>query len=563
MTRSGVKPFRPPSHLAVRPENRASSLRVSPRDESNKNKSYEQNSLNILLLEDEEAHIQLILRVFESRADVRLTVARTLREARTRLAADTPDLMIIDLLLPDGRGIDLLKETRRNGSLFPAVIMTSHGDEAVAVEAMKAGALDYFVKSVESFANMPRLADRAIREWDHIAERRAAEERLRESNRQLRESEERLRVADRAKSEFLTNMSHELRTPMTVFMTAVDLLLQVDEVPEHRQLLEMADTAAHRLLNLIDDILDVSQIDAGRLKIRQEPFDLSVCVQRAADMFTLQARRKNLKLAVEIAPDVPPIVTGDPDRLGQILVNLIGNAVKFTHKGEVTISVQADRQRLHFAVRDTGIGIPQEKMHLLFQTFTQVDSSLTRRFGGTGLGLAISKRLAELMRGSVKAESREGEGSTFVLTVPLLPGDRTVPADPKGTTVPIGGACHIRVLIAEDDPAIQRLVTMILSRRGYQVVTAESGHDAVAKWQNGDIDVILMDVQMPDMGGLEATGQIRALEEAEGRHTCIIAMTAHARKEDEQACISAGMDGFLAKPVRISAVVEAIESCFV
>jgi signal transduction histidine kinase len=523
-----------------------------------------QNILNILLLEDEEAHSQLILRAFESRADVRLTVARTLREARARLAAGTPDLVIMDLLLPDGTGIELLEESRRNGAIFPAVIMTSHGDEAIAVEAMKAGALDYLVKSEESFSHMPHFVDRALREWHHITERRAAEERLRESNRQLRESEERLRVANQAKSEFLTHMSHELRTPMTVFMTAVEYLLQIDEAPERRRLLEMADTSAQRLLNLIDDLLDVSRIDAGHLEIRQEPFDLRACVRRAADMFSLQARNKNLKLAVEIAPEVPATVAGDLDRLGQILVNLIGNAVKFTHKGGVTIAVHATNQRLHFAVRDTGIGIPRDKMPLLFRTFTQIDSSLTRKYGGTGMGLAISKGLAELMGGSINAQSREGEGSTFFLTVPLHPADsRTAPVDAEGLSVANDKAQQIRVLVAEDDPSIQKLITMIVAKRGYQVVSAESGHDAVAKWKNGDIDVILMDVQMPGMGGLEATGQIRAREEAEeGRHTCIIALTAHARKEDEQACLSAGMDGFLPKPVKMGAVFAAIERCF-
>jgi PAS domain S-box-containing protein len=245
-----------------------------------------------------------------------------------------------------------------------------------------------------------------------ITEQRRTEDELKAATQAAEE-------ASRAKSEFLANMSHEIRTPMTVFMAAIEHLLNIDRNPDRLKLLEMADKSAERLRALIEDILDFSRIEARRIELEEEPFELRACVLDALEMFALPAREKNLKLEADLAQDIPPIVVGDSDRLGQVLVNLLANAVKFTPQGEIGISVRPVGGFLEFSVADTGIGIPEAKRDRIFQSFSQVDSSFTRRYGGTGLGLAICKGLVELMGGEISFESREGEGSVFTFTIPL------------------------------------------------------------------------------------------------------------------------------------------------
>jgi PAS domain S-box-containing protein len=240
----------------------------------------------------------------------------------------------------------------------------------------------------------------------------------------LKEAKTAAEEASRAKSEFLANMSHEIRTPMTVFMAAIEHLLQIDDDPQRRHVLGMADQSAKRLRTLIDDILDLSRIESGKIEIEEASFDLRACVGETVEMFALQAREKKLRIELEVSAEVPPRVVGDVGRLGQVLINLVGNAVKFTPAGEIRVRVQPQGDRLVFSVADTGIGIPEEKRALLFQNFTQVDSSFTRKYGGSGLGLAISRGLVELMGGEISVSSREGKGSVFTFAVPLKSAGR-------------------------------------------------------------------------------------------------------------------------------------------
>jgi signal transduction histidine kinase/ActR/RegA family two-component response regulator len=390
---------------------------------------------------------------------------------------------------------------------------------------------------------------------ENITERKRVEEEVIEAKAAAEE-------ASRAKSEFLANMSHEIRTPMTVFMAAIEFLLQIDRDPERRRLLEMADQSAQRLLSLIDDILDFSRIEARKVDVDEEPVDLRECVRRAVDMFILAAREKNLRLETEISSAVPDIVICDPTRLGQILTNLIGNAVKFTHEGGVHVQVRTRGDFLEFSVVDTGIGIPEEKRDLLFESFTQVDSSFTREFGGTGLGLAISKGLVDLMGGEIHVRSLEGKGSVFTFVIPLKKAEAQpeTPDEPprkdSGKEVPAA-----RILLAEDDPMIRDTITLMLAQRGWETETAETGRDAVGKWERGNFDLVLMDLQMPEMNGLEATRAIREKEAGGERHTCIIALTAHARREIREDCLNAGMDRVLTKPVQLNDLYSAIADC--
>jgi PAS domain S-box-containing protein len=387
-----------------------------------------------------------------------------------------------------------------------------------------------------------------------ITDRKEAEKALQETKAAAEE-------ASRAKSEFLANMSHEIRTPMTVFMAAIEHLLQIDRNPDRRHLLEMADQSAGRLRALIDDILDFSRIEARKIDLEEEPFDLGACVREAVNMFALQAKNKNVRLECEMAPEIPETIVGDSDRLSQVLINLIGNAVKFTHEGEVRVSVQPRGDFVEFAVADTGIGIPEEKRELLFESFTQADSSFTRKFGGTGLGLAISKGLVDLMGGVISVRGRQGQGSVFSFTVPSKRAQTQSGAPVEDLPGEADNVSAARILLAEDDPMIRNMIALMLARRGWQAETAENGREAVEKWERGDFDLLLMDLQMPEMNGLETTRTIRQKESGGEKHTWIIGLTAHARREIRDDCLDAGMDRVLTKPIQVNDLYSAISDC--
>jgi PAS domain S-box-containing protein len=403
-----------------------------------------------------------------------------------------------------------------------------------------------------------------------VTERLRAETRIRETMERLRlvteaaeDAKGAAEEATRAKSEFLANMSHEIRTPMTVFMGAIELLLQDDQDPAHRTLLKMAEQSAQRLRSLIDDILDLSRIEARGMEVEEVDFEIRSCVRSAVGLFALAAREKNLQLEAEVASEVPQWVVGDPGKLGQVLINLIGNALKFTSEGGIRVTVLRYIDTLEFAVADTGIGIPEQKQHLLFQSFSQTDSSFQRQYGGSGLGLAISKGLVELMGGEIAVQSQEGRGSVFTFTLPLQSsaGFRSAAPAESPSAEPASKTSAARILLAEDDAMIQEMVKMVLVRDGWQTETVETGREAVEKWAGGDFDLILMDLQMPAMNGIEATRIIREREAAKEKRTCIIGLTAHARREITDECLKAGMDRVLTKPLQMSDLYTAIERC--
>ena len=386
---------------------------------------------------------------------------------------------------------------------------------------------------------------------------------LKQTERELQEARQAAEAATRAKSDFLANMSHEIRTPMTIFLGALEHLLQIEKNPEHRTLLEMADKSARSLRGLINDILDFSQIEAGHVGIHETPFDLRGWVDDAVEMFILAARKKNLRLTTQVAEDVPAIVRGDPVRLGQVLTNLVGNAVKFTDQGEVAVNVEISENLLEFRVADTGIGIPEKKHNLLFKSFSQVDASFHRRHGGSGLGLAISKNLVELMGGKISFHSREGEGSTFRFTIPLKTIQEAANGAGEDTTAGTSRSSPAvgRILLAEDDPMIREVILISLARSGWEADTAASGREAVDKWRQAGYQLILMDLQMPEMDGLEATREIRRQETTQTAKVCIIGFTAHARQTTVDACLEAGMDDVLTKPVQMSTLQTAVAKC--
>jgi PAS domain S-box-containing protein len=378
---------------------------------------------------------------------------------------------------------------------------------------------------------------------------------------ELRQAKETAEAATRVKGQFLANMSHELRTPMAGLLGMLDLALLGELSAEQRGYLEKVKKSANSLLRILNDILDFSRIEAGMLSFAREPFLLHELVRTAVDQFDHEARRKGLNLVLEVAQSTPKLMEGDEGRVRQILLNLVGNAVKFTERGLVTVRVAAGeltadgRREVTFTVSDTGIGIVGDKRQAIFRPFSQTDASHTRRFSGTGLGLAISKEVAEWMGGTISFTSEPEVGSTFVVTLPLREAEAAAPAaTPSPTAGPMpapaaAGAAKPRLLVAEDDQIIREILGRMLRQSGLDFDCVTNGEEAVKMWAIGGYDLVLMDVQMPRIDGFVATSAIRVLEEARGGHVPIVALTAHAYPTDQQKCLDAGMDAYVAKPI--------------
>jgi signal transduction histidine kinase/HPt (histidine-containing phosphotransfer) domain-containing protein len=518
----------------------------------------------VLIVEDSPTEA-LRARLVLEREGYQISLAADGKEGLDKAIAEKPDLILLDAIMPRMSGYEVWEKLRGDPQTagIPVVMITTTPLVAGASLGRDGSIAKPYAPAV-LVAKLKEVAEAAARPSEGEMQQKlvAAQKEMGDYQQKLEQARAEIDAAKRARTDFLAVISHELRTPLHELMGMTDLVLSTDLTAEQSEYLNTAKVSANALLNIVSEMIEFVEAEAGQLTLDIKEMDPWATVENVIKMMAQRIQEKGLELNWRIAPDVPKLALGDPRRFSQVLLNVMGNAVKFTDRGRIDVQVDLGTPyggdlELHCTVRDTGIGIPADKQSVVFQAFGQVDSSTTRKYGGAGMGLAMSAQLVRLMQGRIWVESEVGQGSTFHFTA-LLRRPQVAQSAPR-IAVAAGEKAHLRILLAEDSPTNQLIAVANLKKAGHTVHVANNGRKAVDAYAAGDFDLILMDVAMPEMDGLEATLAIRQQEQTTGRHIPIIAMTAFAMKEYQDKCLGVGMDGYTSKPVSVDELMRIIE----